>query len=457
MSLKVEETKTQQAELLADEARAIARDAYVYGFPLVDSYRIQYAYFVDKDNPEYKGNWNEIHNTARVYTPDDKAVQTPNSDTPYSFVGVDLRTEPVVLTVPSVEKERYYSIQFVDMYTFNFAYAGSRTTSNEAGNFLLAGPNWKGDKPSGIKQMIQSETELVLLLYRTQLFNPDDLGNVKKVQAGYKIQSLSQFLNQPAPAPAPIIEFMKPLGVQEQKASLEFFNQLNFILQFCPAHPSETGMMKRFAKMDIGANKNFSANNFSPEIKKAIEDGLTDAWKVNEEVHNMAAAGKAGSGDFFGTRVHLKNNYPYRMAAAVAGIYGNSQEEAIYPVYYLDSSGQPLNASSNRYTLRFAAGQLPPVNAFWSLTAYEMPSSLLYANPLNRYLINSPMLADLKKNEDGGLTLYVQNESPGKDRESNWLPAPKGKLKLVLRLYWPKKEALDGTWKAPPMMVNSEW
>jgi hypothetical protein len=171
--------------LTSAEARAIAKDAYTYGFPIVDSYRIQYAYFVDQSGPEYKGDWNQIHNTARVYTPADKAIQTPNSDTPYSSIGADLRAEPLVLTFPSIDKNRYFSAQFIDAYTFNFAYVGSRATGNEAANFLLAGPGWKGEKPPGVQSVIRSETELTFVLYRTQLFRPDDIENVTKIQAGY--------------------------------------------------------------------------------------------------------------------------------------------------------------------------------------------------------------------------------------------------------------------------------
>ena len=176
-------------EITPDEARAIAKEATIYGFPLVDSYRIQYSYFVDKADPEYKTGWNQLYNTARVYTPDDKAIQTPNSDTPYSFVGADLRAEPLVFTVPAIAKERYYSLQFIDMYTFNFAYVGSRATGNEAGSYLLAGPGWKGDTPKGIKSVIRSETELAFVLYRTQLFDPGDIDNVKAIQAEYKVQT----------------------------------------------------------------------------------------------------------------------------------------------------------------------------------------------------------------------------------------------------------------------------
>jgi hypothetical protein len=167
--------------LTKEEARAIAKEAYTYGFPLVDNYRIQYSYFVDTKNPEFKTTWNKIHNTPRVYTPADTAIQTPNSDTPYSFVGMDLRAEPMVLTVPPIEKERYFSVQLIDAYTFNFDYIGSRTTGNNGGSYLVAGPNWKGETPKGVKKVFRSETEFVFAVYRTQLFKPDDLDNLKKV------------------------------------------------------------------------------------------------------------------------------------------------------------------------------------------------------------------------------------------------------------------------------------
>ena len=192
------------------EASAIAKEAYTYGYPMVDSYRILNAYFVNRANPEYKAPWNQILNIPRVYTPDDKAVQTPNSDTPYSMVGMDLRAEPIVLTVPPMEKKRYFSIQLIDLYTHNFDYIGSRTTGNDGGSFLIAGPGWKGKTPKGAKRVIRSETELALAVYRTQLFNPADLANVKKVQAGYKAQTLSAFLGEPAPRAAPASSRSRP-------------------------------------------------------------------------------------------------------------------------------------------------------------------------------------------------------------------------------------------------------
>ncbi len=437
------------ADVTPAEARAIAKEAYIYGYPLVDSYRIQYAYFVDKSDKSYKAPWNQLKNIPDVYTPADTAIQTPNSDTPYSFVGLDLRAEPLVVSVPKIEKDRYYSIQFIDAYTFNFAYAGSRTTGNDAGSFLIAGPGWKGQKPDGIKKVIQSDTEFALAVFRTQLFNPGDIGNVIKIQNQYKVQPLSKFLGQAAPAAAPAVDWVKPLTKQEQKTSLKFFNVVNFVLGYCPVDPSEVKLRERFAKIGVEGGKTFNPSQLSPELKKAIEQGRADAWEAFANDAKLLEEGKITAGDAFGTRKFLNGNYLYRWLGTI-GIYGNSKQEAMYPVYQTDSAGQKLNGA-NRYTLTFDSGQYPPVKAFWSLTMYKLPSSLLVANPLDRYLINSPMLPDLKKNSDGGVTFYVQNESPGKELESNWLPSPKGPFAMYMRLYWPAEAALDGSWKAPKL------
>ncbi|HKP43283.1 DUF1254 domain-containing protein [Mycobacterium sp.] len=436
------------AAVTPEQARAIAKEAYIYGFPMVDSYRVQYGYFVNKQDPEYKGAWNEIHSSARVYTPADTTIQTPNSDTPYSVLGADLRAEPLVLTVPPIEQNRYYSLQFVDGYTYNFAYVGSRTTGNSGGKYLLAGPGWKGEKPPGINEVIRSDTELALVVYRTQLLGPSDRDSVEKVQAGYQVQPLSAFLKQPPPAPAPPIDFVPPLTAEQEKTSPQFFDILNFVLRFAPTLPSEKALRDRFATIGIGPDGSFDSDKLSPEMRSAIEGGIADAWAEFKGIQDKVNAGQLSSGDFFGTREMLKDNYLYRMAGAVVGIYGNTKEEALYPVFDTDAAGAPLTGANN-YTYRFAPGQLPPVNAFWSLTMYELPQSLLVDNSMNRYLINSPMLDSLVKDPDGGYTLYIQNSSPGMDKESNWLPAPSGPFRLVLRLYWPKPDALNGQWQAP--------
>jgi hypothetical protein len=291
-----------------EEARAIAKDAYIYGFPMVDNYRIQYTYFVDSTNAEFKAHWNQLRNIPRVYTHEDRAIQTPNSDTPYSMLGLDLRAEPMVLTVPAIEKGRYFSIQLVDAYTYNFEYIGSRTTGNDGGNYLIAGPGWHGDTPAGITKVIRSETEFAFAPYRTQLFNPADLDNVKQIQAGYKAEPLSAFLGQPAPPAAPAIDFIKPLTPETQRTSPEFFGILNFVLQFCPTHPSETALMERFAKIGVGAGKTFDVSKLSPEMKAAIEQGMADALAELATLQARIDAKEVTSGEMFGTREYLKNN-----------------------------------------------------------------------------------------------------------------------------------------------------
>lgn len=445
-------TQASAQELTPEQARAIAKEAYIYGFPLVDNYRVLYSYFVDQKSADYKSPWNVLYNNARVFTSADKAIQTANSDTPYSNLGADLRTEPLVITVPAVPKDRYYSLQFIDLYTFNFAYVGSRSTGNKAASYLLVGPSWQGDTPAGIKDVIRSETELAFVLYRTQLFEPDDIENVKKLQAGYKVEPLSAYLGQPSPTAAAKIDFFKPLDAKEQRSSPAFFNELNFLLQFCPMHPSEKDVMARFAKLGIGATGSFDFARLAPELQQAVKDGMADAWKEFDEFKaTQLDTGKLTSAEGFGTRAHLQNNYLFRMASAVLGIYGNSKEEAIYPVYFVDSEGEALDAAKGNYMLRFPPDQLPPVNSFWSLTMYELPASLLTSNSIDRYLINSPMLPDLKRDPDGGISLYLQHESPGKELESNWLPAPAGPFFAVMRLYWPKAEALNGSWKSPAL------
>lgn len=316
---------TIAAALTTDEARAIAKEAYVYGFPLVDHYRVQYTYFQDRQHAEFKAPWNTLHNTARIYTPDDKAYPTPNADTPYSQLGADLRTEPLVLTLPAVEQGRYYSAQFVDAYTFNFGYVGSRTTGNGGGVYLLAGPDWKGSVPKGIDAVFRSETQFAFVFYRTQLFGPDDLENVKQVQAGYKVQPLSTYLGQPAPAAAPAIDFLKPLSADQERSSLAFFNQLNFVLRFCPTHPSERAMLERFARLGIGPGLKFDEHKLPADIRASIRAGIQDAWHDFDALGQQVARGEVSTTRFLGSRAFLGDNYLYRMRATVTGLYGNDR------------------------------------------------------------------------------------------------------------------------------------
>jgi hypothetical protein len=432
------------------EVRKIAAEAYLYGFPIVDSYSTLYAQAVNAGGPDYKAPFNRIGNTANVFTPEDKAIITPNSDTPYSFVWMDLRAEPIVLTLPEVDPKRYYSVQLIDLYTHNFAYLGRRTTGSNGGNFLIAGPNWTGSAPAGITKVIRSESDIVYALYRTQLFNDRDLANVSKVQAGYRVQPLSAFAGTAAPAVPVAINWPKPSTDMLDTAAL--FPYLNFLLSFAPTHPSEVELMKRFATIGIGAGKPFDLSRLSPETKAAFEAGVADGKQQFAAFkRSQVDTKKVSSADFFGTREHLQNNYMYRFAGARLGIYGNSGAEAIYSGYFVDADGMPADASKHHYVLRFPKDGLPPNDAFWSMTMYDGKSQLLVANPLKRYLVNSAMEPQLKRDPDGALTLYVQAESPGLDKESNWLPAPKGPFYAVLRIYQPGTAVQTGTWPVPKL------
>jgi hypothetical protein len=431
-----------------EEARAIAKEAYLYGFPVVEMYKTLYTQAVDKSGSNFKAPFNQIGNTATSFTAKDTAFVTPNADTPYSFVWMDLRSEPVVLTLPAIEPNRYYSVQLIDLYTHNFDYLGTRKTGNKGGNYLIVGPGWKGKLPKGIAGVIHSESNIAYGLYRTQLFNPQDLPQVQKIQQGYEVKTLSAFAASKAPAPAPVVNWPAPQVDMSDSPAL--FRYLSFMLAFAPTHPSETALMARFAKLGIGPGLPFDERQLSAEQVAALQAGINDgkaefaAFKTAKiDTHQVT------SGDFFGTRQHLNNNYLYRYVGANVGIFGNSAEEANYIGYFIDNQSKPLDASSTRYTLHFLPGQLPPAKAFWSLTMYDGTSKLLVDNPLNRYLINSTMLASLQKDADGGLTLYVQHNSPGAEKESNWLPAPAGPFYAVLRLYMPGPELMSGVWKIP--------
>lgn len=442
------------------EVKSIAEEGFIYGLPLVMNYAVNYEFWIDKSSSQFKAPFNTLFNEARVFTYKDTAVVTPNSDTPYSFVCLDLRAEPFVLSVPAVEKKRYFSLQLTDWNTFNYGYIGSRATGSEAGDYLVAGPGWKGETPPGIKKVFQSTTTFTIVIYRTQLFNAKDMPHVVKIQSGYKVQPLSSYLKQPAPPAAPAINWPK---IDKELAKTNFFEYLDFALQFAPAGPEEKDIRDKLARIGIGPGKTFSFKDLSLEHKAEILLGMKEAEKKVDQ--KVATLGKNVNGwqiaSAFGDRNYYKGDWLLRAAAAKAGIYGNDAVEAVYPMTRNDGNGQTLDGSKATYTLTFAKDRLPPVNAFWSVTMYDGGTQLLIKNAIDRYLINSPMLPGMKKNKDGSLTLYIQKDSPGKAREANWLPAPNGPIYMVMRVYWPKTEPPsilppgEGTWQ-PPAVVQAK-
>jgi hypothetical protein len=442
-----------------EKMKTIAEEGFIYGLPIVMNYAVMNEFVIDKNSSQYKAPFNIILNAARVFTYKDTAVVTPNSDTPYSSLWLDLRAEPMVISVPAVEKERYYSVQLVDGSSYNYGYIGTRATGTEAGNYLVIGPNWKGETPAGIKQVFQSSTPFGLTIFRTQLFNAGDMPNVEKVQAGYKAQPLSEFLKQPAPPAAPKIDFV-PASTKGIKDN--FYEYLDAALQFVPETAQDKDIRARLASIGIGPGKTFDFKDLSLEHKAALLLGMKAG---NDKVSTFVAEGGKDENGWQvgglagGSSAFFNGNWLKRAATAKAGIYANDPAEAMYPATRKDSSGKTLDTSKHNYTLTFPADEMPPVNAFWSVTMYDGETQLLIQNAINRYLINSPMLPDMIKNADGSLTIYIQKTSPGKDKEANWLPAPDGPAYIVMRLYWPKTEAPSilppgkGTWKPAGIVV----
>jgi hypothetical protein len=329
----------------AGEAKAIAEEAYLYGFPMIVGYDVLYKYFINRDSGQFKAPINQLHNEARVFTPKDTGISTPNSDTPYSMAFLDLRAEPFVLCMPAIKKARYYDVQLVDLYTDNYGYMGSRATGNGAGCYLVAGPDWKGETPPGIARSFRSETQFSLVIYRTQLFNPADIDNVKKIQAGYKLEPLSAFLGQPAPPAAPAIDWPK---FDQAAFTTRFAGYLDFLLQFCPPVGTaavEQPLREKFARIGIAPGRKIHHEELPPEVKAAIGAGVKAAFakigkiaeSVGTAVNGWQIGAAAGSRDFY------KGDWALRAAAAKLGIYGNSEAEAVYPYTRNDAKDKESN------------------------------------------------------------------------------------------------------------------
>jgi len=341
------------------EAKAIAEEGFIYGLPIVMNYAVMYEYSVDKNSGQYKAPFNQINNEARVFTYKDTAVITPNSDTPYSILWTDLRAEPIVLSVPAVEKARYYSVMLCDGNTFNYGYVGSRATGSEAGDYMVVGPDWKGATPPGIKKVFRSSTQFSAVAYRTQLFNAADMPNVEKIQAGYKAQPLSAYLKQPAPPAAAAVDFPK---ANSELVKKNFFEYLDFALQFAPAGPEERAIREKLARIGVGAGKTFDFKDLPLTHKLEIGLGMKDG---EEKVEKYLASGQKDVngwkiGSLFGDRQFYSGDWLKRAAAAKGGIYGNDSVEAVYPMAKTLADGEVLDGSKHQYALTFPAGQFPP-------------------------------------------------------------------------------------------------
>jgi hypothetical protein len=432
----------------AEEAQAIAVEAYVYFYPLVtmDLTRKQ---LINSD-PKIAGIGgppNTFDNIRAYPTADMRAVVRPNFDTLYSSAWVDLRNEPMVVSVPDTGG-RYYLLPMLDMWSDVFDSPGWRTTGTKAANFLLAPPGWNGNVPQGFTR-IDAPTPYVWIIGRTKTDGPADYAAVHQIQNGYKVTPLSEWGKPPVAVKQtidPSVDVKTPPKTQvDTMAGDKFFAYAAELLKVNPPHITDGPIIARMKRIGFEPGKSFDIAKADATVRKAIDDAPAQAQKLMAwKVPTLARAANNWSMNTDTMGVY-GNYYLKRAIVAQVGLGANLPEDAIYPGSIGDENGKPLDGA-NKYIVRFAKNALPPVDAFWSITLYDS-EGFQVANPVNRFAVSSWM--PFKRDTDGSLTLYFQNENPGSDREANWLPAPKGPFNLTMRLYAPKSEALTGVWNPP--------
>jgi len=436
-----------QPSLTAEEAHAISVDSYVYFYPLISMDVTRKQLINSEPGTGIGGPMNAFVNIPTFPTADMKAVVRPNFDTLYSSAWLDLTKEPIVLSVPDTGG-RFYLMPMLDMWTDVFASPGWRTTGTQAGNFLITPPGWTGTVPADMTR-IGAPTPYVWIIGRTKTDGPPDYEAVRRIQANYKITPLSGWGQPPRPVQQTIdrsVDVKTPPKTQVDTMSGDkYFAYAAELLKLHPPHVTDQPIIAQMRRIGIEPGKTFDFNSLAPAVKKAIETAPAAgqklmAWKVptlarvaNHWSMNTDTMGAYG------------NYYLKRAIVAQVGLGANLPEDAIYPLNLGDESGKPLDGSS-KYTITFEKGATPPTQAFWSVTLYD-PEGFQVANTLNRFAVSSWM--PFKVDPDGSLTLYFQNESPGKDKEANWLPAPKGPFNLTMRIYGPRSEVLTGRWNPP--------
>jgi hypothetical protein len=436
--------------LTAEEAHAIAVDAYVYLYPLItmDVTRKQFTN-IEAGKEIGKGPMNMFVNVP-IYPPADfKGVVRSNFDTLYSIAWLDLTKEPLVISAPDTGG-RYYLLPMIDMWTDVFASPGSRTTGTQAGNLLVTPPGWSGTVPAGFDQ-IAAPTSYVWIVGRTRTDGPADYDAVHKIQAGYKVTPLSRWGKDAEPVTVkvdPTVDMKTPPKVQVDTMSAgAFFGYAAELLKFNPPHLTDQPIIAQMQRIGIEPGNSFDISKLDPEARKGVEGAPGDAQKLMTwKVPTLSRVANYWSMNTDTMGVY-GNYYLKRAIVSQVGLGANLPEDAIYPLNLGDADGKPLDGA-NRYTIHFEKGATPPVDAFWSITLYD-PDGFQVANVLNRFAVSSWM--PFVKNADGSLDLYFQSDSPGKNMEANWLPAPKGPFNLTMRLYAPQSNALTGKWNPPPI------
>jgi hypothetical protein len=442
-----------QSAITEQDAQSIARDAYIYFYPLVTMDVTRKQLTNVEPGKGIGSPMNVMFNVPTFPTADMKQVVRPNFDTLYSMVYLDLTKEPMVVSAPDTSG-RYYLLPMLDMWTDVFASPGWRTTGTQAGNFLVTPRGWSGTLPAGFTQ-IEAPTPYVWVIGRTKTDGPADYDAVHKIQAGYKITPLSQWGKTPQPVEVkldPSIDMKTPPKIQvDTMKGGGYFAYAADLLKLQPPHLTDEPIIAQMKRLGIEPGKSFDISKVDPVVRKALEAAPEAgqqlmAWKVPTiaRVANYWSMNTDTMGVY-------GNYYLKRAIVSQLGLGANLPEDAIYPLNLGDEAGKPLDGAS-KYTIHFDKGATPPVNAFWSVTLYD-PQGFQVANSLNRFAVSSWM--PFKYNMDGSLDLYFQNESPGPDKEANWLPAPKGPFNLTMRLYAPKSDALTGRWN-PPSITKTQ-
>ncbi len=441
---------TTQANLTEDQARMIAVDAYVYFYPLItmDVTRKQ-STNIEPGKEFGKGPMNTFVNVPAYPPADLKVVVRVNFDTLYSIAWLDLTQEPLIVSVPDTAG-RYYLLPMLDMWSDVFASPGSRTTGTQAANFFVTPPAWSGIVPEGFT-LIAAPTPYVWIIGRTRTDGPADYDAVHKIQAGYKVTPLSLWgkLSKPVQVKVdPTVDMKTPPKTQvDTMAAGMYFAYAAELLKLHPAHITDQPILAQMQRIGIEPGSSFDISKLDAAVQKGLQAAPAEAQQLMKwKVPTIARIANYWSMNTDTMGVY-GNYYLKRAIVAQLGLGANLPEDAIYPLNLADESGKPLNGA-NRYTIHFDKGATPPVDAFWSITLYDA-DGFQVANALNRFAVSSWM--PFQSNPDGSLDLYFQSDSPGKDKENNWLPAPKAPFNLTMRLYSPRPNALTGKWNPPPV------
>lgn len=439
------------------EAAEIGLEAYVYGYPLVTMELTRRVLTNAAEANERRAPMGQFHNARQYPDATFRAVTAPNADTLYSTAWLDLTREPYVLSLPDMG-DRYFLMPMLDGWTNVFQAPGKRTTGGKAQAYAITGPNWQGELPKGVTEY-KSPTNLVWILGRTYCTGtPADYKAVHELQDNYSLVPLSAYGKPYTPPRAkvdPSIDMKTPVREQVHKLDAgAYFKLLAALLKDNPPAAADPPMVAKLAKLGIVPGKDFDLTRLDPAVAKGLQ-GVPQAGVAKIMAH-FKSAGTLANGWMFTTKTGLYGtDYLQRAFIAAVGLGANRPEDAVYPISQADPEGKPYSGA-NRYVVHFPRGQTPPVNAFWSLTMYN--ANFFFApNPLNKYTV-SPR-NDLQYNADGSLDLYIQHDSPGKDREANWLPAPEDKFVLMLRLYWPREKdpsIINGTWKPPAVQAMAK-